>query len=472
MPDKPNVPDASTALPESEPKQPEAVQSEPVESASATAADASQPETVAAEESAAAAPEKESISIDAPELDASPLESLIFALRASSSRQLVIEVPSELEEVVEPVEHPEGHVETPARLSSLPEATDEVVADPGLPIPEAYDADMISALVQDPFRIYVYWDARLDTLTSITRLFGPSEVKSFRPVIRITDKKTEEETYYPVKYPGSDWFSVYPDRTYIIEFGVYSADFGFIRLMGAPEVTTPRGTVAPDVAPEPEYRIGLTRFKKVLHASGFQAHAGLLPQETLAEWLPPHVADIFVRAGVGKSLDMVHLDALPESVQSVLEELRLVDDGEMVANSLMHFLPSVLRDSYVSYLAGRGMPTGIRNVHELRDTFGPMDIEGEDYEEIEELEFGEWEEIEDEDFLAPGLLRFGVGSSAGSDLGSQRGRRRRRIPRRKSRRAPLAQREHRPTPWLPSLDRPDSSGGRNRLLPMDFDLPE
>ncbi|MBX7220388.1 MAG: DUF4912 domain-containing protein [Blastocatellia bacterium] len=455
-----------------EPKQPESVETEKAGKPAQT------PTTPEAEAAAAdAAPvslhDAETVS-DAPSLDAdevldgepdfadSPLESLIFTLRATSSRELVVEVPAE-EEIVPPVDHPKGLVEVPIHLSPLPDPQ-EVFIDPGLPIPETYDTDLISALVQDPFRMYVYWEVRPDTLTSITRLFSTEEVKTFRPVLRLTDKKTGEEEYFQVQYPGNDWLSVSPDRTYIVEFGVYSKEFGFIRLMAAPEITTPRGTVAPEIAPEPEYQISASRFKRVLKASGFAAQIGSLPQETLAEWLPPTVTQAFEQAGIGQPLQNIHVEALPLSVRSIVEEIMATDDGEMAANTLLHYLPAVLRDAYLAFLAAEGKRTGIRNIERLAELAGSEEFE----EGWSDWEWSEYEEEGADDFFAPGLLRFGVGSSAGSDLGSLRGKARRRVPRRVPRTRPVQQ--ERPTPWLPSMDRPDSSGGRNRLLPMDFDL--
>lgn len=475
MADKPVIPDATESgepgKPQATPVDSQSVEREAVVETAQVASDQDVP-TLA--ESAADSETQDPVSktaVDAPEFDISPLESLIFSMRTSSPMHVTIDLPEAKEDLIE-LEHPLGHPEAPIHLSSLG-AEEEPFIDPGLPIPEAYDADMISALVQDPFRIYIYWEIRPETLRSINKLFTPEEVKTFQPVLRVTDKSNEEETYYPVKIPSSDWLSVSPGRTYVVEFGVYSPSFGFVRLMAAPEVTTPRGTVAPP-STEPDFQISTARFKKLLRASGFSAHAGALPHETLAEWLPAHVTDAFIQAGAGEPLQEIHLEAIPETVRDILSELIAHGEGEMAANSLLHYLPSVLRDAYVAYLAGRGMPTGIRNVEHLRDLVGPLDLEGErvaDSEEWTEYEYSEWEEIEDEDFFAPGLLRFGIGSSAGSELGSLHGRRRRRLPRRVPRRRPVLKQVERPAPWLPSMDRPASSGGRALLLPMDLDVP-
>lgn len=144
--------------------------------------------------------------------------------------------------------------ETPTFLSALPEVPD-VDAPPQLaPLPDEYETDAIAALVQDPFRMFVYWEARPETVLAVERLFSPEEVATFRPVLRVTERETEKETYYPVLYQGSEWFSVFPDRTYLVEFGVHSPQFGFIRLMSAPEKKTPghgcAGVAAPAGVPD------------------------------------------------------------------------------------------------------------------------------------------------------------------------------------------------------------------------------
>lgn len=365
--------------------------------------------------------------------------------------------------------------ETPTFLSALPEGPADVDAPPQLaPLPDEYETDAIAALVQDPFRMFVYWEARPETVRSVESLFSPEEAATFRPVLRVTERETETETYYPAPYRGSEWFSVFPDRTYLVEFGVHSPQFGFIRLMSAPEKRTPRGTVAPETPPQPEYRISQTRFRRTLEVSGFRPNGGALPRERLQEWFAPSVAEAVFAAGDGLPLAAEQVGRLPDSVRDVVGGLFERDGGDVAAMALLHYLPALLRDTYLARLAARGVPIAFANVDRLLAAGYVADADRTAEEVIEDLEWGDW--IEDEEtFDVPGLQRFGVGSSAGSELGSLRRRRRRRLPRRRVRRREVTQPAPQPAVppvWLPSMERPGSlrlSGGGLGTLYFDLD---
>ncbi len=418
---------------------------------------------VPADEVPAAAP--------APSSTASP-EDLLLAGQGGASEQLLT-APANVADVLAAA--PEM-LETPTFLSALPEAPATDVDAPAqlAPLPDEYETDAIAALVQDPFRMFVYWEARPETVLAVERLFSPEEVATFRPVLRVTERETEQETYYPVLYQGSEWFSVFPDRTYLVEFGVHSPQFGFIRLMSAPEKKTPRGTVAPELPPQPEYRISETRFRRTLEVSGFQTNGAALPRESLAAWFAPAVSDAVFTAGDGLPLEPEHIQQLPDSVRGVVSELFERDSGDLAALALLHYLPALLRDTYLARLAARGIPVAFANVEQLLAAGYIAEAVPVEEEIIEELEWSDW--IEDEEtFDVPGLQRFGVGSSAGSELGSLRQRRRRRLPRRRVRRPEVIQPMPQPVTqplWLPSMERPGSlrlSGGGQGWLYFDLD---
>ncbi len=399
-------------------------------------------------------------------------EDLLLAGQGGASEQLVTATAT----VADVLAAAPEMLETPTFLSALPEApAADVDAPPQLaPLPDEYETDAIAALVQDPFRMFVYWEARPETVLSVERLFSPEEVATFRPVLRVTEREMEKETYYPVLYQGSEWFSVFPDRTYLVEFGVHSPQFGFIRLMSAPEKKTPRGTIAPELPPQPEYRISETRFRRTLEVSGFQTNGTALPREALEAWFAPAVSDAVFTAGDGLPLEPEHIEQLPVSVRDVVSELFERDGGDLAALALLHYLPALLRDTYLARLAARGIPVAFANVGQLLSAGYIAEAVPAEEEIIEELEWSDW--IEDEEtFDVPGLQRFGVGSSAGSELGSLRQRRRRRLPRRRVRRPEVVQPVPQPVPqplWLPSMERPGSlrlSGGGQGWLYFDLD---
>ncbi len=411
------------------------------------------------------------VTVDAPSIG---VESVILSVGgASVGGASEVGPPISVGDILQ--EPPPDIRETPTFLSALPEAPVDVDAPPQLaPLPDEYETDAMAALIQDPFRMFVYWEARPETVRSVEALFSPEEVATFRPVLRITERETETETYYPVFYRGSEWFSVFPDRTYMVEFGVHSPQFGFIRLMSAPEKRTPRGTIAPEAPPQPEYRLSQTRFRRTLEASGFLANGGVLPRERLQEWFTPSIAEAVFTAGDGLPLAAEQVGRLPDSVRDVVRELFEQDGGDLAALALLHYLPALLRDTYLARLAARGVPIAFANVEQLLAAGYVADTGQTEEEVIEELEWGDW--IEDEEtFDVPGLQRFGIGSSAGSELGSVRQRRRRRLPRRRVRRPeviPSAVPPVIPPAWLPSMERPGSlrlSGGGWGTLYFDLD---
>lgn len=407
----------------------------------------------------------------------SPLEAAILAMRGASSAGVAMDGEAFLSLLDDPLERARAEgKETPTFLSVLPGPDVPDVDAPAelSPIPEEYDTDLIAALVQDPFRMFVYWEARPETVASVQELFSLEELATFRPMLRVTEKESDKQSYYAVMYRGSEWFSVFPDRTYLVEFGVFSRQFGFIRLMAAPEARTPRGTVAPEQARQPEYRISASRFRRVLDASGFAVESQALPRERLAEWFPPRVIDAVFTAGDGQPLEREQVQRLPRSIRDILEELFDRDGGDMASLALMHYLPAVLRDTYLARLAARGVRVGFVNADNLIEAeYIETDEVDEDVnddwiEELGDLEWGDWIE-EEAEFDLPGLQRFGIGSSAGSELGSMKTRRRRRLPQRKLRRREVERPV--PSPWLPSMERPGSlrlsGGGFNELF---FDL--
>jgi hypothetical protein len=107
----------------------------------------------------------------------------------------------------------------PAAIESEPPA------DLGLPIPTHYDFDLMRALVQDPFRLYVYWNLRGNPLERIRRIFPAEEVDKFRHTLRLIDETNNITVFFEVPYTREYWFSVFPDRTYRVELGVAFARF-------------------------------------------------------------------------------------------------------------------------------------------------------------------------------------------------------------------------------------------------------
>jgi hypothetical protein len=223
-------------------------------------------------------------------------------------------------------------------------ATDEYI-DLGLPIPTNYDLDIVHALVQDPFHIWIYWTMRPLVFDGVRRIFDPEIAATFRPALKVTDVLVGETFFIPVALAGNYWLRVFPDHGYRIEVGVLSEQRGFIRWLETDVVRTPRGTVSLNVAPEPEYQVSKEEFTENLRDSGLGNIPEIVgPSEVMAN-LPLDIAEILARLRRGEVLGAADLAQLPARLRALLEELYQQADGEVTSLALLNLLPEYLRES-------------------------------------------------------------------------------------------------------------------------------
>jgi Domain of unknown function (DUF4912) len=173
--------------------------------------------------------------------------------------------------------------EAPAEpLEQAEEIPAEPIVDTGLPIPSHYDFDMMQALVQDPFRLFVYWQLKDDPFARLNRMFPAGA--EFHTVLKLVDETSNIAVFFGAAFMREYWFSVFPDRAYRVELGVRSPRHGYIKLLSSPTVRTPRGGPSDQIAEEESYRIGADEYLHVLRESH------LVPERafTLHELLPLH----------------------------------------------------------------------------------------------------------------------------------------------------------------------------------------
>ena len=246
-----------------------------------------------------------------------------------------------------------------AELIPAEEPSDQPYIDEGLPVPESYGVDIIRALLQDPFRIFIYWEVRPESLKGLTKIFSEAEAADFRPTLKLRDMDGGHEAFFEVGPRGRYWMMVFPDRAYEFEMGVRSPEHGYISLVRSNQVRTPRGTVSPTVAPEPQYRMTTPEFIDVLQASGFAPEQAMeitvapMPGSTadgeqiadLLVRLPESVRNALLVAAIGDQLTFDMVDALPEPFRSELLKLYAASDGHLASVGLAHYLPEVLREA-------------------------------------------------------------------------------------------------------------------------------
>ena len=235
----------------------------------------------------------------------------------------------------------------------------EPFIDLGLPIPDSYHTDILRAMIQDPFRVFLYWEVRDENLNALTAYFPAAEVQTFRTVLKLRDKTGGQESYFPVGSRGRYWMMVFPDRDYEFEIGVRSPLHGYISLLRSNVVRTPRGTVSPITADEAEYRLEPVEFLDVMEKSGFGPEQSL--DITVAAMPGADVGEDAIRETLDKLSDSLHaaielavsggqltpemIADLPESMRSMLTSLLQESGGEVASVGLLHYLPELLRET-------------------------------------------------------------------------------------------------------------------------------
>jgi hypothetical protein len=223
--------------------------------------------------------------------------------------------------------------------------------------PEGYDLDIVRAMLQDPFRVFVYWHVREESLSALRQYFSPQEVTGFSTVLKLVETSGPAEAFFEIGRQGRYWLTVYPDREYEFEIGIRSPIHGYISLIRSNRVRTPRGTVSPEPAKEEDYRLSPPEFMRILELTGFSADRSLSLSVAGADEsdagnllalafmrLPESVRLALMIAEAGGALTPELIATLPEPLRSELLRLMFAGGGLMAAAALMHYLPELLRE--------------------------------------------------------------------------------------------------------------------------------
>jgi len=247
-------------------------------------------------------------------------------------------------------------------------SVDEHFVDVGLPLPEEYEVDIIRAMIQDPFRIFIYWEVREESLKALTRYFTPEDIETFEVVLKLFEVEGRNEAFFNVSHTGRYWMMVFPDREYEFEIGVRSPIHGYIPLVRSNRVRTPRGTVSPEQDEDDEYHLNPPEFVEVISASGFAPEQALnitvapIPSAPIpgapipGAWAEPDLIEASTRklpdpvrkaitvAATGGALTAEMIEQFPDPLRSELMELLEAGDGRVASVGLTHYLPELLRE--------------------------------------------------------------------------------------------------------------------------------
>lgn len=243
----------------------------------------------------------------------------------------------------------------------------------GLPIPEHYDFDMMRAMCQDPFRLFVYWQLKDNPFDRLQKIFPPNQIADFHSVLKLIDETTNISVFFNAAFTNEYWFSVFPDRRYRVELGVRSPRHGYIKLLTSQAVQTPRGGPSDQAAPEEHYHIETNEFLEVLRDSHLVPERMFTIEELLpgagdvpagvrnAAWeslpgsfrrLVQTIADIQAGRDFEHWWERLSVDEQGQLVREFLDIISQMagtqDDGEMGYMLLLRYLPELLRRSILS----------------------------------------------------------------------------------------------------------------------------
>jgi hypothetical protein len=240
----------------------------------------------------------------------------------------------------------------------------EPIVDTGLPIPSHYDFDMMRAMVQDPFRIFVYWQLKEDPFERLRKIF-PAAAGDFHTTLKLIDETNNISVFFDAAFLREYWFSVFPDRRYRVELGVRSPRYGYIKLLSSQSVITPRGGPSSKEAEEPQYQIAADDYLRVLRESHLAPERaftldGLLPGEgdvpagarnTLWDLLPASfrrimraMADIQAGRNYERWWERLNREELAGMVREFLSIInQMGGDGELGYMLMLRYLPELLR---------------------------------------------------------------------------------------------------------------------------------
>ncbi len=269
------------------------------------------------------------------------------------------------------------HDEVPAEiLESKEEIPAEPIIDTGLSIPSHYDFDMMRLLVQDPFRIYVYWQLKDNPYDRLHRIFPVDQHGNFHTTLKLIDETNNIAVFFDAAFSREYWFNVFPDRQYRVELGLRSPNYGYIKLLSSQSVLTPRGGPSDQFAEEPEYHITADDYLGVLREShlvperlftldGLLPGAGAVPagaRNAIWESLPHSfrrlmrvIGDIQSGRDYDKWWEKLGKEEQTDLVREFLAIINQMGDGELGYMLLLRYLPELLRRTIQAESEAAGM---------------------------------------------------------------------------------------------------------------------
>jgi hypothetical protein len=154
----------------------------------------------------------------------------------------------------------------------------EIYIDRGLPLPQTYGEDRITAMAKDPNWIFAYWELTGPRKMEVEKQCGCETLENAAWVLRVHDCALSRWSDIRIDVSAGNWYiPVSEDRRFRVEIGVVTPDGRFIPFASSKELQTPRSGPSPEVSEK--WLVSDETFKKFLTISYPVGASGLSPLE-------------------------------------------------------------------------------------------------------------------------------------------------------------------------------------------------
>ncbi|MFH1422261.1 MAG: DUF4912 domain-containing protein, partial [Planctomycetota bacterium] len=125
----------------------------------------------------------------------------------------------------------------------------EIYIDRGLPLPQRYNEDRLTAMVKDPNWIFAYWELTGPRKEEVMKQYGSWIFKNAVWVLRIHDCAASFWTDINIDINAENWYiPVTPDTQLKVEIGLITDKGEFISFACSRELHTPRSQPSSEVS--------------------------------------------------------------------------------------------------------------------------------------------------------------------------------------------------------------------------------
>ena len=154
----------------------------------------------------------------------------------------------------------------------------EIYIDRGLPLPQTYGEDRITAMAKDPNWIFAYWELTGPRKMEVEKQCGRETLENAAWVLRVHDCALSRWSDIRIDVGAGNWYiPVSEDRRFRVEIGVVTPEGRFIPFASSKELQTPRSGPSPEVSEG--WMVSDETFRKFLAVSYPVGASGLSPLE-------------------------------------------------------------------------------------------------------------------------------------------------------------------------------------------------